>query len=158
MNVQQQKQEKGFTIIEVILVLAIAGLIFLMVFLALPALQRGQRDNARKNDVSIVASAVTDFSTNNNGSKVPAGTYSDASSTFGKYIYAGSKTISDNSTSVVVRNGSNGAGGTTDAQIEVWPGGKCANNGGQVTKGTARSYAITTKLEAGGGQGYCLNS
>jgi prepilin-type N-terminal cleavage/methylation domain-containing protein len=34
----------GFTIIEVVLVLAIAGLIFLIVFLALPALQRSQRD------------------------------------------------------------------------------------------------------------------
>ncbi|MBP6925380.1 prepilin-type N-terminal cleavage/methylation domain-containing protein [Candidatus Saccharibacteria bacterium] len=30
--------KKGFTIIEVVLVLAIAGLIFLMVFIALPAL------------------------------------------------------------------------------------------------------------------------
>ncbi len=38
----------GFTIIEVVLVLAIAGLIFLMVFIALPALQRAQRDSQRK--------------------------------------------------------------------------------------------------------------
>ena len=67
MNVQQQKQQKGFTIIEVILVLAIAALIFLMVFLALPALQRGQRDTARKDDVSIVASSVTNLLSNNNG-------------------------------------------------------------------------------------------
>ena len=42
------KQTKGFTIIEVALVLAIAGLIFLIVFIALPALQRSQRDNARR--------------------------------------------------------------------------------------------------------------
>ena len=38
------KNKKGFTIIEVVLVLAIAGLIFLMVFIALPALQRSQRN------------------------------------------------------------------------------------------------------------------
>ena len=38
----------GFTIIEVVLVLAIAGLIFLMVFIALPALQRSQRDTERR--------------------------------------------------------------------------------------------------------------
>ena len=37
-------QAVGFTIIEVVLVLAIAGLIFLMVFIALPVLQRSQRD------------------------------------------------------------------------------------------------------------------
>ena len=46
--------KKGFTIIEVVLVLAIAGLIFLMVFVALPALQRSQRDTARRNDMSRV--------------------------------------------------------------------------------------------------------
>lgn len=40
--------KKGFTIIEVVLVLAVAGLIFLMVFIALPALQRSQRDSQRK--------------------------------------------------------------------------------------------------------------
>ena len=40
-NIKKQlKDAKGFTIIEVALVLAIAGLIFLVVFLALPALQR----------------------------------------------------------------------------------------------------------------------
>ena len=66
MNVQ--KSEKGFTIIEVVLVLAIAGLIFLMVFIALPALQRSQRDQARRNDASTVAAAVQTFKGNNNGS------------------------------------------------------------------------------------------
>ena len=34
----RSNKDKGFTIIEVVLVLAIAGLIFLTVFLALPAL------------------------------------------------------------------------------------------------------------------------
>ena len=36
------KKNKGFTIIEVVLVLAIAGLIFAMVFIALPSMQRGR--------------------------------------------------------------------------------------------------------------------
>lgn len=53
--------KKGFTIIEVVLVLAIAGLIFAMVFIALPALQRSQRDGARKNDASTVAAAVNNY-------------------------------------------------------------------------------------------------
>lgn len=48
----QSKGRTGFTIIEVVLVLAIAGLIFLMIFIALPSLQRSQRDQTRKNDVS----------------------------------------------------------------------------------------------------------
>ena len=64
------KNNKGFTIIEVVLVLAIAGLIFLMVFLALPALQRSQRDQARKNNVSIVADAIKRWQANNRGRSI----------------------------------------------------------------------------------------
>lgn len=60
----------GFTIIEVVLVLAIAGLIFLMVFIALPALQRAQRDTQRRDDMARVSEAITQYQTNNNG-KLP---------------------------------------------------------------------------------------
>ena len=67
------KQKQGFTIIEVVLVLAIAGLIFLMVFIALPALQRSQRDTQRRNDLSRMAAALTQFQANNGG-KLPSGT------------------------------------------------------------------------------------
>jgi prepilin-type N-terminal cleavage/methylation domain-containing protein len=67
MNVRQKnkRKEKGFTIIEVVLVLAIAGLIFLMVFIALPALQRSQRDTQRKNDLARVQTAVQNYQSNN---------------------------------------------------------------------------------------------
>jgi len=61
------KNKKGFTIIEVVLVLAIAGLIFLMVFIALPALQRSQRNTQREDDLSRVLTAANDFQSNNNG-------------------------------------------------------------------------------------------
>ena len=56
----------GFTIIEVALVLAIAGLIFLVVFLALPALQNSQKDTARKQDVGRVVSAIEQFESDGN--------------------------------------------------------------------------------------------
>ena len=61
------KNNRGFTIIEVVLVLAIAGLIFLMVFLALPALQRSQRNQQYKNNVSMAVSAVNNYRSNNGG-------------------------------------------------------------------------------------------
>ena len=60
------RNKKGFTIIEVVLVLAIAGLIFLMVFIALPALQRSQRNTQRRSDMSRIMAAVEDYQTNNN--------------------------------------------------------------------------------------------
>lgn len=74
----------GFTIIEVVLVLAIAGLIFLMVFIALPALQRSQRDTQRRDDMAKISEAITQYQTNNQGKLPkdgkwePVGTASDA--------------------------------------------------------------------------------
>ncbi|MDO4526941.1 MAG: type II secretion system protein [Candidatus Saccharibacteria bacterium] len=61
------KSKRGFTIIEVVLVLAVAGLIFLMVFIALPALQRSQRNTQRRNDYSMLSSAITSYMSSNNG-------------------------------------------------------------------------------------------
>ncbi len=59
--------KKGFTIIEVLIVLAIAGLILLIVFLAVPALQRNSRNTQRKNDVAGLLGAFSEYTNNNNG-------------------------------------------------------------------------------------------
>ncbi len=70
MTKQNSNTKKGFTIIEVVLVLAIAGLIFLMVFVALPALQRSQRDTQRRDDMGRLVTAIQNWqSTHKN--KVP---------------------------------------------------------------------------------------
>jgi prepilin-type N-terminal cleavage/methylation domain-containing protein len=61
------KNNKGFTIIEVLIVLAIAGLIMLVVFLAVPALQRNSRNTQRRNQVATYLGAVNEFMANNNG-------------------------------------------------------------------------------------------
>ena len=95
MNVQKQtKDQKGFTIIEVVLVLAIAGLIFLMVFIALPALQRNQRDTQRRTDLSRVQTALQNYQTNNRNA-LP----SDDKLTKGEfitgYLTAGGDTFAD---------------------------------------------------------------
>lgn len=62
-----KQSNKGFTIIEVVLVLAIAGLIFLMVFIALPQMRRSQRDAERRDDMMLFVEAVKKFQTNNRG-------------------------------------------------------------------------------------------
>lgn len=64
---QQINKSKGFTIIEVLIVLAIAGLILLIVFLAVPALQRSARNTQRKNDVSAMLGAISEYQDNNSG-------------------------------------------------------------------------------------------
>lgn len=68
MSYKQLKQRtEGFTIIEVLIVLAIAGLIMLIVFLAIPALRRNQQNNTMRSEASRVLSAATEFEANANG-------------------------------------------------------------------------------------------
>lgn len=108
MNIQ--KKEKGFTIIEVVLVLAIAGLIFMMVFIALPALQRSQRDTQRKNDLSRLTTALSSYQSNNRGA-LPSGTGTESTSWpsfIDRYIRTAGDTFKDPS-----------GGGTSDGDYVV---------------------------------------
>ena len=60
--------KKGFTIIEVSLVIAIGGLIFLMVFIAVPGLRAAQRDTERRENVIHFIDQLKKYQTNNRGS------------------------------------------------------------------------------------------
>lgn len=60
-------KNQGFTIIETLIVLAIAGLIILIVLLAVPALQRSSQNTNIKSDVSALSTGITSFESNNNG-------------------------------------------------------------------------------------------
>ena len=93
----QTTTKKGFTIIEVVLVLAIAGLIFLMVFLALPALQRSQRDTQRKNDISRLQAAINDYKSANRG-RLPESN-ADLQTVVASYVRQGNSNFLDPSTS-----------------------------------------------------------
>ena len=64
---KSNEQTEGFTILEVVLVLAIAGMIFLMVFIALPQMRRSQRDAERRDDMMMFVEAVKKFQSNNRG-------------------------------------------------------------------------------------------
>lgn len=61
------KEQTGFTIIEVMIVLAIAAVIMLIVFLAIPALQRNSRNTQRSNDAARTAGAINECMANNSG-------------------------------------------------------------------------------------------
>lgn len=67
LNKLKKSDNKGFTIIEVMIVLAIAGLIILIVLLAVPALQRNGRNTTVKSDASAVVAAIQEFRANNDG-------------------------------------------------------------------------------------------
>lgn len=62
-----RSRQSGFTIIEVTLVLAVAGLIFLTVFFAVPQIQKAQRDTQRKATLLQLAQIVATYKDDNRG-------------------------------------------------------------------------------------------
>lgn len=76
LNKLKKSDAKGFTIIEVMIVLAIVGLIILIVFLAVPALQRNSRNTQRKSDIGRLGSAATTVISNLNGANVTTANFS----------------------------------------------------------------------------------
>src|SRR5262249_21749913 len=59
--------QKGFTVMETMIVLAIGGMIFTIVFLAVPALTRSNRNNQRRQDVQAILEAVSRYELNDSG-------------------------------------------------------------------------------------------
>ncbi|OYW42267.1 hypothetical protein B7Z28_01655 [Candidatus Saccharibacteria bacterium 32-45-3] len=142
-------QKKGFTIIEVVLVLAIAGLIFLMVFIALPALQRGQRDGQRRDDVSRVISQLTSYSTNNRGA-LPATLDTNF---LNNYMKAGDGEFNDPKSGVTYTVAGSGVAGDAtlpDGQIQYIRGVKCNGENATTTGAGVRQAAVRIKLEGSG--------
>lgn len=149
----KKDNKKGFTIIEVVLVLAIAGLIFAMVFIALPALQRSQRDHSRENDASVVAAAITKWNSANRNS----GTFSEES--LRKYV----DKLDQYDKSSELKVATPGASmSVASNEIKVMRGKKCpastpapsADDPANITlqNGSSRNAAVVVLLENNGSQ------
>lgn len=150
MNVQTKNNQKGFTIIEVVLVLAIAGLIFLMVFIALPALQRGQRDSQRKTDISRAITQLSQYQSSNRNN-LPANTHAAWNSFRDSYLKAGGDTFADPSEGdyVFSYRGTNRTTPTT-LTTSIYVHGSSTCQGETVIQAGSRKVALTYKLEGGG--------
>ena len=62
-----KRNQKGFTLIEVVLVLAIGGLIFLLAFLAFTQTQTNRRDTQRRTDLNRVSAEMQNYAADKNG-------------------------------------------------------------------------------------------
>lgn len=58
--------KQGFTLIEVVLVLAIGGLIFLLAFIAFQQVSTNRRDTQRRSDVARVVAELQNFKADKN--------------------------------------------------------------------------------------------
>lgn len=148
------KRTEGFTIIEVMIVLAIAGLIMLIVFLAVPALQRNAHNTSIKNDVAGLLGAMNEY-TNNNGGSVPANqatVITNTTATIGtSCATAGSNCATTRvgyltSASIVSSIPASAPAVGTATMIT---GATCNGNTPTTTGATARNYVAYFQLEGG---------
>lgn len=158
MNIKNRKQQ-GFTIIEVLIVLAIAGLIMLVVFLAVPALQRNQRNSGRRTDASRIAAAANDFVTNSNGttpsSAVHAQSISDSAGTLSNLgtlagVAGGTCAAGDMAAASLTICNANAVSAFTaiaNDGVVLATNARCSGNAGVSASGNAREMAIVFTIE-----------
>ncbi|MEI6237226.1 MAG: type II secretion system protein [Candidatus Saccharibacteria bacterium] len=146
-----KKNHEGFTIIEVLIVLAIAGLIMLIVFMAVPALQRNSRNTQRKNDISAILGSVAEYVSNNQGG-LPKGTLGPTFSAnfVGTAPKLGYYVTPENITYLYSATPRTGTvflpPGTTDT-VAIYNYLKCDGNKGTKDQATARSIAVLYNIE-----------
>ena len=149
--------KKGFTIIEVVLVLAIAGLIFLIVFLAVPALQRSRRDTQRRSDASRMIAQLEQYAANNNGNYPTDSSYiNGANSTFAEDYMDSFEDPSEGAYTInALAAATNGDidPGVIEYSVTI----KCSSTGNNFETGQGgRDIAVRIGLETGGA--YCQDN
>jgi prepilin-type N-terminal cleavage/methylation domain-containing protein len=148
------RTNSGFTIIEVVIVLAIAALILLIVFLAVPALQRNSRNTQYRSEAARLLASTQEFINNNNGTLPAASGSGTAGSDAAKIFSLGNtKNIT---TLTVVANATVTAQTPSLTTAIIDTGVKCgATGGGSVTPTTTnaagRALIIVYAIENGDG-------
>lgn len=141
-NLINKKGSSGFTIIEVTIVLAIAGLIMAIVFVAVPALQRNAHNTQRKSDASHLAGLVNEYASNHAGD-LPDTTALDS-------MYSGEHWSIMTATPTVTGTIPSGAYGST-TQMVVYTNAKCDPSSSTVSAGSSdREFAVGFQIETSG--------
>ena len=144
------------------IVLAIAGLIMVVVFLAIPQLQRSQRNNAREAVMNRVAAEVNNYASNNSGAiptmnnNATTGFVGTTGGFYVRYINSNASSFTDPSTgstmTFVAWTADNAV--TTSSTVYYASGRSCSGEASVAASG--RNFVIMTQLE--GGAIYCLDN
>jgi prepilin-type N-terminal cleavage/methylation domain-containing protein len=142
-SLKSTKNQQGFTIIEVLIVLAIAGVIMAIVFLAIPTLQRNSRNTQRRSDVAHLASLVSEYEANNVGSLPTAiGNLNLANENF-SIIKAANITMSTTASGGTPAVAANTSSAVVDIDTKCTPT-------GAVLAYSSGSFAVSYKVETSG--------
>lgn len=140
-------KESGFTLIEVVLVLAIGALIILMALLAFGGASRSRRDTARQDAVGKIAAAVEQYAANNGGTYPKDTTELQAAT--------------GNITEPLSNSKPTFQAGDSDSSSKIYfsTGQTCNVTTGKVAAATGTgTYAISYKQEGGGGKVACKDN
>lgn len=164
-NWLKKERASGFTIIEVMIVLAIAGLIMVIVFIAIPQLQRNQRDNARQNAANRIEAEMETYAGNNQG-QYPIADNTALQAFRTTYLTTPQVNINNPRTGNPYTLALAAAASDDPAnedQILVFRGARCngenaeAISGGALGGGTARTIALEVQLDRGSTK-YCVDN
>ncbi len=140
----QTVKSRGYTVLELLIVLAISGLIMVIVFLAVAQGNRDQRDDARKADAGRYLNAVVQWTSDHSG--VPPGS-ADITSVTSTYVTAGSSTFADPQKGAWVPTWSTGAPAAVSTSMYVQSQSACDATG--IVAGGPRQFAVAVRLEGG---------
>lgn len=141
------KKQQGFTLIEVVLVLALAALIIVIVLLALSGAQKARRDTQRKDSAGQILAAVESCASNNNGAYANCSTVANIMGATKYYDPAGKA-----------------PGGTAYTAATGIPTTAAGNTGGTVwialgtCPGVAGGQVAVYMQQETGGQAYCVTN
>lgn len=143
-----RKNQSGFTIIEVMIVLAVAATIMLIVFLAIPALQRSSRNTQRTADATKISGAVNECLSNRNDTVTSCNTTAAISG-----VTLDTGTLQRLSTVAV---GANANGGTVafpadNSTAWVFFGKKCSTDGSNFAAGLGTQFVVLYNNESSSG-------
>jgi len=139
--VKKQLNKKGFTLIEVVLVLAIGGLIFLLAFIAFRQASINRRDTQRRSDAGRFVAEASNYAGDNNGTPPNSSYY--ALNFVPQYLapFNDPRNTPYQSKDALSKL-------TTASDYFYSTGYKCSGNTA-VTSTSANDYAIVMKLEKG---------
>ena len=146
--IKQKQGKRGFTIIEIMIVLAVASLIMLIVFLAVPALQRNARNTNRTADATKVASGVNECLSNKNNVVSSCNTTAAISGST-----LDTATLRQLTTVAIATNANGGTAAFPGDAATAWVfyGQKCGTDGSTFSAGNAQQFVVLFNVESSAG-------
>ena len=164
MPVLTPARKRGFTVVEVTIAIAIAGLIFSIVFIAIPRLQSGRRDNQRQRDAEALFGRIQEFESKTG--RLPTGleigsAINSGSDAFAEYLPS-TPFLSPSGNAYTFTNGWANFWASTDAMIASTPR-LCepdkesvnASTSGILVTTDPSDFYVAVRLERGY---YCIDS